>query len=62
MKILFCKIVQLTCNDIDNPRWKRLTEVFRQTVPKDKLTKYVQFVKGDGCVFGEREPASFDRV
>jgi len=72
-KIFFCrylskvyfslkKIVQLTCNDIDNLRWKRLVEVFTQTVPKNTLAKHVRFVKGDGCLFGEQEPASFDRV
>ncbi len=55
-------IVHLTCNDIDNSRSKRLLEVFTQTIPKDQLAKYVKFVKGDGCLFGQREPASFDRV
>jgi hypothetical protein len=37
-------------------------DVFRQTVPKDVVAKYVKFVKGDGRLFGEREPSSFDRV
>ena len=59
---MFFFIVKLTCNDIDNLRWKRLVEVFTQTVPKDTLAKYIHFVKGNGCLFGEREPASFDRV
>ncbi|CAF1642685.1 unnamed protein product, partial [Adineta ricciae] len=57
-----CPYIQLTCNDTDNLRWKRLVEVFTQTVPKDTLAKYVRLVKGDGCLFGQQQPASFDRV
>ncbi|CAF0895003.1 unnamed protein product [Rotaria sordida] len=57
-----CPYIQLTCNDINGSRWKRLIEVFTQTVPKDTLAKHVKLVKGDGCLFGERQPASFDRV
>ncbi|UJR25867.1 hypothetical protein I4U23_007217 [Adineta vaga] len=57
-----CPYIQLTCNDSDSLRWKRLVEVFTKTVSKDTLKKYVKFVKGDGCLFGQREPASFDRV
>lgn len=56
------EIVQLTCNDIDNTRSKRLIEVFTKTVPKTTLAKHVKFVKGDGCLFGEHEPANYDRV
>ncbi len=59
---VFEKLVQLTCNDIDNTRSKRLVDVFSQTVPKTTLTKHVKFVKGDGCLFGKDEPASYDRV
>ncbi|CAF1314407.1 unnamed protein product, partial [Adineta steineri] len=57
-----CPYIHLTCNDIDNSRSKRLTDVFNQMIPKDTLTKYIRFVKGDGCLFGQNEPASFDRV
>jgi len=52
----------LTCNDVDNIRSKRLTDVFSQTIPKNVLAKHVKFVKGDGCLFGQYQPASFDRV
>jgi len=59
---VFEKLVQLTCNDIDRIRSKRLLEVFSQTLPKTILNKHVKFVKGDGCLFGKHEPASYDRV
>ena len=39
-----------------------MTDVFTQTVPKDTLAKYIKLVKGDGRLFGQHEPESFDRV
>ncbi|CAF1296583.1 unnamed protein product [Rotaria magnacalcarata] len=57
-----CPFIQLTCNDSDHSRSKRLNEVFTRTIPKERLAKSVRLVRGDGCLFGEREPASFDRV
>ena len=59
---LIAWLVHLTCNDRENLRWKRLVDVFSQTVPKETLSKYVKFVRGDGSLFGKEQPGSFDRV
>lgn len=59
---LKCPYIDLTCNDMDGTRWKRLVDVFTQIVPKSTLNKQIHFVRGDGSLFAKQKPSSFDRV